>query len=325
MNRNYDFDRQMTAWLTDEAPPKAPTGVLDGALDRATTVSQRPSWLLPERWIPMQATMRLATVSRGALYAMFILILAVLLAVAVFVVGQQHRLPPPVGVAANGVIADDSHGMITLISPTGEAVRPLTDQTEIALAPAFSPNGNRVAFWSIPRPANVPTTAPIGDQFVRLASSPASIVIVDVASGTRSIVSTGLAMNEPSIQWSHASDAIAYVTAFSDGSEHGSVHVASATGSPIATVELADSPSWSPDDKTILVRRWGQGVFAVDRDGSNLRQLSHAYGIDYAFGSADWSPDGSKVAFFAGGLAGYSVYVVDADGSNETLVANVEN
>ena len=90
MNPTYNLDRELTAWLTDEAPPKAPMGVLDGALARASTVGQRPAWLLPERWIPMQATMRMATVGRGAVYAILILVLAILLAVAVFVVGQQH-------------------------------------------------------------------------------------------------------------------------------------------------------------------------------------------------------------------------------------------
>ena len=46
----------------------------------------------------------MATVRRGALYTLVILALAILLAIAAFVVGQQHRLPPPpVGLAANGL------------------------------------------------------------------------------------------------------------------------------------------------------------------------------------------------------------------------------
>lgn len=44
MNRNDDFNRTLEAWLRREAPPQAPDHVLDSALLRASTRSQRRSW-----------------------------------------------------------------------------------------------------------------------------------------------------------------------------------------------------------------------------------------------------------------------------------------
>jgi len=321
MNRPYDFDRQLAAWLTDEAPPKAPAGVLDGALDRASAVSQRPAWPLPERWIQMQTTMRLATVSRGALYALVILALAILLAVAVFVVGQQHRLPSPLGLAANGLIADDSHGQITLVAPTGETVKTLSSNSEIAIAPAFSTDGQRVAFWSMPRPAGLPQTAPISAQFDRLTQTGAnaSIVVVDVDSGARKTVATVPAMGNEHIAWSHAGDAIAFQGKVVNG--YDLISIVSVDGKALGSIDFAGTPTWSPDDRSIAVTKFLDGVYVANRDGTNMHKVSQVPGLDMAFNLPDWSPDGTKLAFMAGDQPYYSIYVAAADGSGETKIA----
>ena len=321
MNRTYDFDRQLAAWLTDEAPPKAPASVLDGALDRAAAVSQRPAWLLPERWIPMQTTMRLATVSRGALYAIVILALAILLAVAVFVVGQQHRLLSSVGLAANGLIADDSHGQITLVSPTGETVKTLSSTSEIAIGPAFSADGQQVAFWSMARPADVPQTAAIWDQSYLLTQTGAnaSIVVVDVESGARKTVATVPAMGDTHIAWSHKGDAIAFQGKVVNGYDR--LVVVSVDGTPLGQIDFAGTPTWSPDDQLIAYTKNVDGVYVMNRDGTNAHKVSQVPGLDLAFNLPDWSPDGTKLAFMAGDQPYYSIYVAAVDGSRETEIA----
>ncbi len=67
--------------------------------------------------------------------------------------------------------------------------------------------------------------------------------------------------------------------------------------------------------------RYGtQDLFAVGIDGTGLVQLTSGTGED---GTGHWSPDGSKVVYSresAGGSSPYSVHVVDANGSNETLL-----
>src|SRR6185436_4201131 len=288
---------------------------------RSANVAQKPAWRFVEAWIPRQATMRMATVSRGALYAVLILALALLLAVAAFVVGQQHRLPPTVGLAANGLIADDSNGQIRRISPTGDVVRTITDSRVIALAPAFSADGQKLAYWSIPRTVDLPLSAPIDDQWAAVQDSPASLMVVNVDGGSPTAIATNVDVNNPGLQWSHAGDVIAYEETFATDA-HANVVIASTTGAaPSVKISLVATPVWSPDDKLLALSRPNQGLFVVDRDGNNLRPVGQAYGMDAAFGWPDCSPDGSKLVYFTGAAPGYTVHTINIEGSGDRLIA----
>jgi len=70
--------------------------------------------------------------------------------------------------------------------------------------------------------------------------------------------------------------------------------------------------SWSPDGTRIVFAtrvRTDQRLYAVSPDGSGLKKI--ASGLD-----PSWSPDGRRIAYDGGG----GVSVVDADGSNPTLL-----
>ena len=82
-------------------------------------------------------------------------------------------------------------------------------------------------------------------------------------------------------------------------------------------------PVWSPDGRRIAYSSDENGMpqlFVMNADGSNARQLSDVWGEYPA-----WSPDGSRIAF-ASSMGGstpfgdpdYDVWVMDADGSDET-------
>ncbi len=82
-------------------------------------------------------------------------------------------------------------------------------------------------------------------------------------------------------------------------------------------------PVWSPDGRQIAYSSDENGMpqlFVMDADGANARQLSDVWGEYPA-----WSPDGSLIAF-ASSMGGstpfgdpdYDVWVMDADGPNET-------
>lgn len=73
MNRNDDFDQTLAAWLRREAPPQAPDRMLDAALQRVASQSQRRGWL--QRLVggpPMTIMIRAAAV--GAVVAIAVLI-----------------------------------------------------------------------------------------------------------------------------------------------------------------------------------------------------------------------------------------------------------
>jgi TolB protein len=272
----------------------------------------------------MQTTMRMAAVSRNALYAVAILALAVLLAFAVFIVGQQPRLPSPLGLAANGLIADDSHGQISLVTQAGQTVRWLTDSSTVALAPVFSPDGRTVAYWSIPRPTDLPTSATTRDQRARLYKTPATLMVQSADGGKPKPIVSNVMLYDTTVQWSHGSDALVYTETFATDT-HSNVMIVSADGTPLGTIELADTPVWSPDDKLIAVRKPNQGIDVANRDGSNPHALIHTYGLDEAFSWPSWSPDGEKLAFFVGDQPGYTVHTISAEGGDMQLIADVVN
>lgn len=72
-------------------------------------------------------------------------------------------------------------------------------------------------------------------------------------------------------------------------------------------------PSWSPDGSKIAFDRGGEGVWVMDVDGSNQRQITNAGW------NPEWSPDGTRIAYASSRGADHAdVWVMNADGSNET-------
>src|SRR5262245_30665197 len=104
-----DVDRLLTTWLAADAPVREPEHLLGEVLVRTGRTRRRPGWLIPERWIPMQLTMRWRPVpALGPVVAVIALLIA--LAIAIVIAGSQPRLPPPFGVAANGQIIFGANG-----------------------------------------------------------------------------------------------------------------------------------------------------------------------------------------------------------------------
>ena len=89
--------------------------------------------------------------------------------------------------------------------------------------------------------------------------------------------------------------------------------------------------AWSPDGRRIAyashghteARRWiwenTYSLGTIDVDGSEQVELMS--GITTGVGSVSWSPDGSRIAYSAGG----SIYVVGIDGSGQTRIAHGSN
>ncbi len=86
----------------------------------------------------------------------------------------------------------------------------------------------------------------------------------------------------------------------------------------VAGPALKDSRvSWSPDSlKLAYVDHTNFQIFSVNADGSGNTQLTSPPGALKDYDPA-WSPDGTKIAFNRSG----SIYTMDANGSNLTLIA----
>lgn len=82
-------------------------------------------------------------------------------------------------------------------------------------------------------------------------------------------------------------------------------------------------PTWAPDGQSLLFHWTGTALGSptmlvmIGTDGNDRREL-----LTEAWG-ADWSPDGSRVAFTGVGSRDRGIYIVDADGSNVTSLREV--
>jgi hypothetical protein len=118
-----DFDRVLTAWLADERPRTAPSGLIDHVIDRVAETDRRPGWLVLDRWT-WQPGLRVAA-------ALILLLLA--LAAALIVGSALLREDLPI-----------VHGQFTRLGPlTTEGTRqaiPLSDGRVLLVGTGSEPS-----------------------------------------------------------------------------------------------------------------------------------------------------------------------------------------
>ena len=65
MSTNDMFGQELSTWLQEEGEHRVPDHLRE-VLVRTAATRQRPWWSSPERWLPMQTTLRLVPVPRIA-------------------------------------------------------------------------------------------------------------------------------------------------------------------------------------------------------------------------------------------------------------------
>jgi Tol biopolymer transport system component len=114
--------------------------------------------------------------------------------------------------------------------------------------------------------------------------------------------------------------------------ENGELYVMNLDGTELTRVTFNGATefvlNWSPDGRRVLYDAFALngGIFATNDDG-NWSVLLTENQFEFANLYASWSPDGQKIAFvrwtFATGVQ--DLYVMDADGGNETRITNTPN
>jgi Tol biopolymer transport system component len=324
MTQRDDLDQMLSAWLDDPYTPPAPH-YLGQVLERTRRTRQRPAWANLERWLPMADKILTRPASPPARIARLLLIALVVLGLAavVAVVGAQLLRPKaeiPQGGAAvltfASVVGDS--GDIFTVRADGTDVRQLTSGPGAKGAPAFSPDGRRIAYreWRD------------GNDL---------IVVVDAGGGNRTILATNPSSasycTRGGLAWSpDGSSLIFRVSSVCD--RRYDLFIVPADGSAPATKLLAPSidgahAAWSPNGTRIAVVGGEPGgvpgvyVVEVGSDGAiagelTPRLIATMTGPLSDSGPATWSPDGARLLFVS--EAG-DVAVVGADGSGSGVLA----
>jgi Tol biopolymer transport system component len=304
MRSDFDPDRLISDWLDDAAPMRAPDELLGQVLGRTRETRRRPGWIIPERWLPMALFLRPRSYARMAGVAA-LMILATLLAVAGVVGSQPDRKPaPPFGLARNGLIAFGSDGQLYVSEADGADPRPfVADPMAEASVPKWSLDGTRLAYLSTASTATSP-----------------SLVILDADGTNQRVLVADLPCGTAcDFAWAPDGDRIMYWA-----SSGGDIYAVSLEGdAPVLLYRSAPAggnPAWSPHGERIAFRgiAEGAGVYVAEADGSgDATRISRAVGEEGAFADVQWSPDGTLLAYRAGGPSDFKIYVADADGSDE--------
>jgi Tol biopolymer transport system component len=291
---------------------------VDNLLSRTERMSQRPGWTFPERWFPMSTiTATLSARRPASLRPLIVLaIVAALIAGAllVYVVGSLNRVPPPFGVARNGLIVTSSGGSILTLDPvTGTRSTLIEGEHLCCVSP--SPNGRLVSYLDLQfggdnpaalrvasldgKPvAEIPATflhglywgewSTTSDRIISVSYD--GVSILDVATGQTSVFDLVVPFPILRISWIGASDDL-LISAQPRVTPTESVpmHVyrwiaATDTLTEIAVLENAvEAPAISPDGSKFAYFIWG----AEDRVHGRVHVVDLATGINTAITPED--------------------------------------
>ena len=212
---------------------------------------------------------------------------------------------------------------IFLMNPDRKRVRQLTRHLQYDSTPAWSPDGQKIAFMSFRDEHRFQGRMITGEIYVMNADGTDPINLTQ---------SPERWDRTPS--WSPDGKQIVYSsTGFLKGTDvvHSDIWVMEADRGNLRNLTndgaIDSSPDWSPDGLRIAFSTNRDGDFVMNADGTNPVNLTNHPARD---GGADWSPDGLRIAFSSNRNGdwekkpndNWEVYAMNADGTNPINLTN---
>ncbi len=266
--------------------------------------------------------------------------LDIVVAAALVFAMSVHADPGPEQIAYTARPAGDLNYEVHVVEASGADERNLTNHPAWDWQPAWSPDGNSLAFTSHreePEPGiylmdvgtrdvrflaagEQATWSPDGSHiaYVEFRDGRTEVFAINIdGTGRRQVVKDG-----PRLQWYPAWSPGGEKIAFHSPLGERRIHVVAAEGgapAPLVQGHAARSLDWSPGSDALLFTGVSKGdpeIFVVDADGRNIRQLTDQLGHD---ADARWSPDGAAIVF-ASRRFPPGIYAMDADGGDVRML-----
>jgi TolB protein len=275
--------------------------------------------------------------------------------ILILVIGFSVGLPSleALHAADKGLIAfysdRDGNSEIYTMKPDGTEVRRLTFNNAEDRCPSWSPDGKKIAFLS-DRDGNkeIYIMDADGSNLQRLTFDPAQEyhadwspdgnriaflsnrdgndeIYVMNADGTNVKRLTYNAAEDMRPDWSPDGTRILFNSS-RDGNREIYVMNADGTDQTRITHTSYDEifPTWSPDGTRIAFFDFNNGkmgdIYVINSDGTGCTRLTTHPSVDE---DPAWSPDGKKIAFQSSRDGNFEIYVMDADGSNQTCLTSI--
>ena len=194
------------------------------------------------------------------------------------------------------------------VTVSGSSVTNLTNHSADEATPAWSPDGNQIAFTSFRDDANAPE------------------IYVMNADGSGQTNLTNHPASDAEAAWSPDGTRIAFSSDRGDRGGNSEIYVMNADGSGVTRLTNHSardgSPAWSPDGTRIAfgsARDGNWDIYAMNADGSRVARLTNNAALDLY---PAWSPDGARIAFTSERDGNREIYVMNGDGSGVTRLTD---
>ena len=275
---------------------------------------QRPAWTFVERWIPVvDIAIRPALAGRLPTRALMLalLVLAFVAAGLLFYIGSQQReLPAPFGPARNGGVVYALGGDLYLGDPATGASRAIVTGAGHDRKPLMSPDGTHVAFLRT-------TEGSTADSF--------ELFVSNVDGGELRAISTANVSDRDPLVWSPDGTFLLLTTGPGEVLRYDVEG-----GAPVViahSAQVLQGAFQPPAGLQVLYETdagGGLSLGLMNPDGTGARTIYAVSGYENqdgcGFGSAAWSPDGSRIAFLRrpeGDPSQCRIFVINADGTGE--------